>query len=46
MKEYKVMASIYEGKVKCAASEEECEKCEARNLFDCQPATVIIKEEE
>lgn len=46
MKEYEAMACIFEGKLKCASAKQECEKCDAKELFQCQPATVILKEVE
>lgn len=41
--EYKAMACISNNKLKCACDEKECRKCEAKKLFKCSPAKIIIE---
>lgn len=42
MKEFKAMASICDGELKCACAKEVCMTCECREHFNCQEATVIL----
>jgi len=40
------MACISDGKLKCACNEKECRTCEAKKVFKCKTAKVIIESEE
>jgi len=44
MKEYKAMASICDGELKCACAKEVCMTCECREHFHCQEAIVQVIE--